>query len=739
MRSPHPDAAALGVRLPEPLSLDASSGIWRAWTGRLAKGARLQLIATLIAVGTFALAIWIVVSDHAETRARAEASLSNLALALERDIERNIDLYALAMQDTADALALPGLAEISPELRRAALFSRTASSDYMNSILVIDPTGAVTYDSATLFPRAKNLTDQPFFKVPQQQDGTDLFISHPGQQNLILGETDDDRDILVLSRRLTTESGAAGGVVAGAVQIDFLRKLFSQLQLGAGGGVTLFHTDGTLIVRFPATPGDVGRNASRLEPFRSMQKAASGVMDGISALDGVKRIYAYRHIGRFPLMITTSAAVDTVFAAWRGKSFFILTTLLILEGIMALLLVAFGRQLARAADAERCALASAEQAARSERAVGVALSRLDTVFQHSADVQYGVSRRSDGLFAFDLLNRRGEELTGLRAADVLNKTVFECLPPAAAAIVAPNWNRCIELGEPVSYEQTLDLPIGRRDWETLLVPVRDASGNVYRLVGTARDVTDRKIAELALLRLNSTLERRTADAVAAQDDALLRASTSERLQVLGQLASGVAHDFNNVLQVVTSGVAIIERRSNDPDSMRKAARLIDSAASRGASITERLLAFSRNDPALSGAIMVGPMLAEVAEILRHTLRGAAPIEIVIDIGDPALTVEAEFNQLQTLLLNLATNARDAMPAGGTITFGARAEGPAVRSTAGTPSAPMFTYGCETTVSAWTPPLSLASPSRSSRPNPSAREPASACRWPRPMPRKPAGA
>ena len=198
---------------------------------------------------------------------------------------------------------------------------------------------------------------------------------------------------------------------------------------------------------------------------------------------------------------------------------------------MALLLVAFGRQLARAADAERCALASAEQAARSERAVGVALSRLDTVFQHSADVQYGVSRRSDGLFAFDLLNRRGEELTGLRAADVLNKTVFECLPPAAAAIVAPNWNRCIELGEPVSYEQTLDLPIGRRDWETLLVPVRDASGNVYRLVGTARDVTDRKIAELALLRLNSTLERRTADAVAAQDGRPSSgASTSERLQ-----------------------------------------------------------------------------------------------------------------------------------------------------------------------------------------------------------------
>ncbi len=624
-------------------------------------------LAALLFLGAAALTAWIVVSDYDETRASADSAIVNLTNALEKDIARNIEIYDLAITETAAAMNLPGLADISPELRRAALFSRVATTEFLSAILVLDASGDIRFESSDPDPKPINFADREYFHFLRDHPETGLYIDAPIRSRL------SNRDIVVFGRRIPTADGSFAGVITGSVATDYFRTLFASLRLGEGGAVNLVRTDGVILARYPARPGEIGSSLAGAAPFQAMLEHESGLVDGFSSVDHIQRTYAYRHVGDRPLIVAVSYGRSAAFAAWRRKTVLTVASIATLIGLGAVLVRALRRQLVRRSAAERQALELAELAKRSEANLAAAFDRIDAVFRYSADAQFAASRRADGRFAFDLLNRRCEDLTGLHADEVIGRTPAECLPRDAAAVILRNWSECLAKGEPLSYEHTRTLPVGPRHWETLLVPVRDVDGRIYRLIGTIRDVTHRKQAEEELLRRNTTLEQRAVAAAAAQDDALARASVAERLQILGQLATGIAHDFNNVLQSVTGCAAIIERRAEEPHTMRHAARLIADAAARGSSITQRLLAFSRKDPAQAEQITISTMLADVVDILRHTLRGAGHIDIRTQVDDETLAIEAELNQLKTVLLNLATNARDAMPDGGPLELGAAAE------------------------------------------------------------------
>ena len=109
------------------------------------------------------------------------------------------------------------------------------------------------------------------------------------------------------------------------------------------------------------------------------------------------------------------------------------------------------------------------------------------------------------------------------------------------------------------------------------------------------DVTALRQARLELTRLNEHLESRIRDEIAAREAAQVRAAHAERMQALGQLAGGIAHDMNNVLQAATGGAALIERRPDNVTQIRRFARMILEAGMRGTSITQRLLAFARKE------------------------------------------------------------------------------------------------------------------------------------------------
>ncbi|MCA1455398.1 PAS domain S-box protein [Bradyrhizobium sp. BRP22] len=143
----------------------------------------------------------------------------------------------------------------------------------------------------------------------------------------------------------------------------------------------------------------------------------------------------------------------------------------------------------------------------------------------------------------------------------------------------------------------------------------------------------------------------------------------QKMDAVGQLTGGVAHDFNNILTVITGTIGILEEAVADRPDLVAIARLIDEAAERGANLTKHLLAFARKQPLQPVEVDINALILEAAKLLRPTL--GEHIEVTPMLAEDAWTAMVDPNQLTTAILNLALNARDAMPRGGKLALESR--------------------------------------------------------------------
>ncbi len=203
------------------------------------------------------------------------------------------------------------------------------------------------------------------------------------------------------------------------------------------------------------------------------------------------------------------------------------------------------------------------------------------------------------------------------------------------------------------------------------MPLRARDGGPPEALVVLHDIdAERRLVDVQR-QANVRLEQRVREEVAAREAAQQRAAQAERVQALGQIAGGIAHDFNNVLQAVSGGAALIERRPDDPERVLRHIRMVADAARRGAAITSRLLAFARRGDLRAESLDAARLLTDMAEVLSHTLGGSVRCEAAVPAGLPPML--ADRGQLETVLVNLATNARDAMPNGGVLTLSAASE------------------------------------------------------------------
>ncbi len=298
-----------------------------------------------------------------------------------------------------------------------------------------------------------------------------------------------------------------------------------------------------------------------------------------------------------------------------------------------------------------------------------ATALLRAVGNCSPDPIYAKDTRGRFLFvnpaALAIIGRPAEEVIGRTDADWHHD-------PAQAAAVMANDQRIIETGRPEVLEETFDAAgLGERVFRSAKAPLRMEDGSTAGLVAVSSDITQIKQTEAELRHLTATLEARVSEEVAAREAAQRRATHAERLQALGQLAGGIAHDFNNVLQAVAGANVLIERRPDDAASVRRLARLAIEATERGASITGRLLAFGRRADLRAESLDAAALLTDLREMLAHTLGGTTDVQVALAADLPPLL--ADKGQLETVLVNLATNARDAMPQGGRLILSAAGE------------------------------------------------------------------
>ncbi len=200
--------------------------------------------------------------------------------------------------------------------------------------------------------------------------------------------------------------------------------------------------------------------------------------------------------------------------------------------------------------------------------------------------------------------------------------------------------RFLRTGQNTILGRRLELVATRRDGreihvELSITALRRRDGFVFN--GFLRDLTDR---------------------IAAED----RIRQAEKMEAVGQLTGGIAHDFNNILTVITGTIEILAEAVENEPQLAAITRMIDEAASRGADLTQHLLAFARKQPLQPREIDINTLIIDTAKLLRPTLGEQIEIESVFE--DEACVATVDPNQLTTAILNLALNARDAMPHGG---------------------------------------------------------------------------
>jgi signal transduction histidine kinase len=172
-----------------------------------------------------------------------------------------------------------------------------------------------------------------------------------------------------------------------------------------------------------------------------------------------------------------------------------------------------------------------------------------------------------------------------------------------------------------------------------------------------------KAEQAALLKLRYENEQRL-----AAEQRLLQ---SQKMESIGQLTGGIAHDFNNLLAVVLGNLDLLRKRIRDDDRSRRLLEGAIQGAQRGAALTQRLLAFSRRQDLVPQAVDVPQLVANMTDLLSRSL--GPSIQIATRFPPDLPPVKVDPNQLELALLNLAVNARDAIPIGGTITISGRVE------------------------------------------------------------------
>ncbi len=195
---------------------------------------------------------------------------------------------------------------------------------------------------------------------------------------------------------------------------------------------------------------------------------------------------------------------------------------------------------------------------------------------------------------------------------------------------------------------------GTRFWANVVIdPIRTESGDVIGFAKVTRDMTEKRQAQLALEQAREAFFQ------------------AQKIEAIGQLTGGVAHDFNNLLTAVLGSLELLRKRLPDDPKIR---RLLDNAvqgAQRGASLTQRMLAFARRQDLHTEAVDVVDLVRGMSDLLERSLGPGITIDTRFPLTlNPVL---ADANQLELALLNLALNARDAMPEGGAITIAAHEE------------------------------------------------------------------
>ncbi len=493
----------------------------------------LAVFGALLIAGIWLTVVERVRTERKETLDSETSKNANLVLALEVQTNqriRNIDHFLLLMRHQYEHA--PPRVPLS-ELVAPGLIDTTGIA----LIAAIDDRGDPLDD--LIIPAMSNAADRPAFLGHQQNDSRELMLGAPG-----LGRISGKR-VITLTRRVDKPDGSFGGIVVISVEPSYFTSLFERTALGPMDVMSQVLENGITLARRRGDTTSFGENLAQAQLMTEYARNEVGNYIGPGGLDGHVRVFSYRKLADYPVIaaVGTSEAAALAPANRRAGTYYLVATLVSLA--IGLVCSAGVVLLTRQQRVNRRLLEQASLLDEAQDAIVV------------SDVDHHIT----------YWNRSAERLFGWPAAEVLGRGVADLLYSSNRDAVDAAFAAVEDTGTWLGELQPVAKDGRRVVTESRWTLVRDAGGAPLSVLTIDTDVTERRQLEQQFYR-------------------------TQRLESIGTLAGGIAHDLNNVLTPIMLAGEILRERASDDDT-RDLLQQIGESAQRGAEMVGRVLSFTR--------------------------------------------------------------------------------------------------------------------------------------------------
>ena len=479
---------------------------------------------------------------------------------------------------------------------------------------IANASGSVVLSSAPedlRAPSARTILDSESFQA-QKAAPDDLLFFGPPERSHVTGKWS-----VPISRRIKGKDGSFGGILVLAVDPALFSASFEKTSTGTNSTRAIIGLDGFTRIRTNDSQQVYGGDSRKSRLFTELAKSPNGCYTAIAAADGVLRAVCYRSLTPYRLVVLAGTAVDGIeHSINQSASDYILTA----TGFSALVLLLFAAM----------TLSNARQ------------SRLQVSqnnYRNLMELLPQMIYQMDGHGKIIWANDRTRQYTGPSPEEQAKgfDWVWTAVHPEDRQRMR---NFASSSMQPKSGAQSCEYRQrkfdGSYEWfSAQITRTDDPDGQTY-LMQTGTNIQDRKMAEQ-------------------------RALAAQKLETIGQLAGGMAHDFNNLLAIVLGSNSLLKSEVLSEDGTTALA-VATSAAQRGVGLVKALLALASRQPLLPARIDLRVLLERISILLIHAL--GTRIRFQLALSDAVVAVEVDEAGLEAALLNLAVNARDAMPRGG---------------------------------------------------------------------------
>jgi PAS domain S-box-containing protein len=586
-------------------------------------GVLLVVLVELVVAASVVWGLWMLRRETLASELRTLASLS-AAMAVQADSTLGV---AEALLGATQAELRDGLLDPNSGGAHDFLHARAAALPLFRRLVIVDDQGRRLASSGQESGPTPALAEMDFFLAARAAARPTLFVGTPFVGHM------DGQQAIGLSMGWRDRQGSFRGVVVLVTDADFLDGQFDRIAPAPDATMALYRTDHALVSDGP------GDGSARLLPAAVMDALWADPSPETPRLatlpDGRQRLVAAHRLQRFPLMVVVSRDAEAALSDWNDQAW--------LVGSFAASALAMTLFLSLRNAREQVLRREAQAALATEQARAVRAFQAAQEGHWEWDVRTQQNHLSPRMR--ELLGMAPDEI--LRGSDGLLHLVHlhpDDVEPVRAVLQASREGPGSE-----TFDFTFRVRNADGQWRHVRSrghAWRDADGTARLFSGTGTDVTAEVEAQQCNRQLENQLQR------------------ARKLEALGTLAGGVAHDFNNILAAVI-GFGELARTAVADDSAQ--ARHLDhvlQAGQRGKALVERILSFSRGTPRARSHLLLEPVIDEVLQLLAASLPAAVRLDR--QLHAPEAVICGDVTMVYEAAMNLCTNALQAMPQGGTL-------------------------------------------------------------------------